>query len=141
VKHALPADRKVEMIPEEMRLDKVIDLVVRSDQIDFPVVDKEMRLTGILSLTDVKKVMLDEEMHLVMVARDIATDDVLTVTPEDSLHTALKKMTAAEVRELPVVSTEDPRRVISMVSRKDLIRVYHDENEKATRNRVADSFM
>jgi CIC family chloride channel protein len=100
-----------------------------------------MRLTGILSLTDIKKVMLDEEKHRAMVARDVATEDVLTVTLEDNLHTVLKKMTSAEIRELPVVSKEDPRRVISMVSRKDLIRVYHDESEKAARNRVADSFM
>ena len=135
VKNALPADRKVEMIPEEMRLDRIIDLIVDSNQMNFPVVDKEMRLKGILSLTDVRKVMLDKEMHRLVVAKDIATEDVLTVTPEDSLHTALKKMTTAEIRELPVVSKEDPRKVISMVSRKDLIRTYHDETEKATRER------
>jgi CIC family chloride channel protein len=141
VKDALPADRKVEMVPEEMRLDKIIDLIVDSNQMDFPVVDKEMRLKGILSLTDIRKVMLDKEMHRLVVAKDMATEDVLTVTPEDSLHTALKKMTAAEIRELPVVSKEDPRKVISMLSRKDLIRTYHDEIEKAGRERVANNII
>jgi CIC family chloride channel protein len=121
----------VETIPEDMRLDRIIDLIVDSNQMDFPVVDKEGRMKGILSLTDVRKVMLDKEMHHLVVAKDMATEEVLTVTPEDSLHTALKKMAMAEVRELPVVSKEDPRRVISMVSRKDLIRTYHDEIEKA----------
>jgi len=141
VKNALPADRKVEMIPEEMRLDRIIDLIVDSNQMNFPVVDKEMRLKGILSLTDVRKVMLNTEMHRLVVAKDIATEDVLTVTPEDSLQATLKKMTAAEIRELPVVSKEDPRKVISMVSRKDLIRTYHNEIEKANRKRVAHSWI
>jgi len=49
-------------------------------------------------------------------------------------------MAAAEIRELPVVSKEDPRRVISMVSRKDLIRTYHDEMEKTSRKRIADDY-
>ena len=56
-------------------------------------------------------------------------EDVLTVTMDDSLSTALKKMTMAEIRELPVVSSEDPRRVVGMLSRKDLIRL-HDEIDR-----------
>jgi CIC family chloride channel protein len=59
----------------------------------------------------------------------------LTVTPEDSLKIALQKMTEAEIRELPVVSRENPWKVISMLSRKDVIRTYHDEIEKIKRDR------
>jgi CIC family chloride channel protein len=141
VKNVLPTDRKVELIQEDMRLDRIIDLIVDSSQMNFPVVDKEGRLKGILSLTDVRKVMMDKEMHRLVVAKDIATDEVLTVTPEDSLHTALKKMAAAEIRELPVVSKDDSGKVISMVSRKDLIRAYHDEIEKADRERATNSII
>jgi chloride channel protein, CIC family len=141
VKDALPSDRKIEMIPEDMRLDRIIDLIVDSNQMNFPVVDRERRLKGILSLTDVRKVMLNTEMHRLVVAKDIATEDVLTVNPEDSLQAALKKMTAAEIRELPVVSKEDPKRVISMLSRKDLIRTYHDEIERASNERVANNII
>lgn len=54
----------------------------------------------------------------------------MTVTPGDSLKTALQKMTEAEIRELPVVSKENPWKVISMLSRKDVIRIYHDEIER-----------
>ena len=48
--------------------------------------------------------MLEKELHQLVIAKDIATADVLTVTPEDNLNTALKKMAMAEIRELPVVS-------------------------------------
>jgi len=65
--------------------------------------------------------------------------DVLTVTPDDSLSAALKKMTMAEIRKLPVVSSEDPRRVVAMLSRKDLIRIYHDEIEKHKIKRTENS--
>jgi CIC family chloride channel protein len=141
VKNALPIDRKVVMIPQDMRLDSIIDLMTDSNQMNFPVVDKQGYLKGILSLTDIRKVMLDKEMHRLVVAKDIATLEVLTVTPEDSLHTALKKMTSADIRELPVVSKEDSRKVISMVGRKDLIRTYHNQIEKTNRERNAHSLI
>lgn len=139
VKHAVPEGRNVEWIPEEMRLDRIIDRMVNSNQMNFPVLDKEGLLTGILSLSDVKKVMFDQEVQRLVVAKDIATVKVLTVTPEDSLHTALKKMTEAEIRELPVVSQENPRKIVSLVSRKDIIRVYHEQVERLDRQRTGSS--
>lgn len=139
VKQAIPRERNVEWIPEEMRLDRIIDQMVNSNQMNFPVLDKQGFLTGILSLSDIKKVMLNQDVHRLVVAKDIASIEVLTVTPEDTLHTALKKMTEAEIRELPVVSQEDPRRVLSMISRKDIIRAYHDEVEKLDQQRADSS--
>jgi CIC family chloride channel protein len=135
VRDALPPDRKVEMIPEGMRFEEIMQSITDSNQSNFPVVDGAGRLKGILSLTDMRRVMLEKEIHQLVVAKDLATVDVLTVTPEDNLNTALKKMTEAEIRELPVVSKEDPRKVISMLSRKDIIRTYHDEIERHKKGR------
>jgi hypothetical protein len=45
-------------------------------------------------------------------------------------------MTEAEIRELPVVSKEDSRRVISMLSRKDVIRTYYERIEKLKMGRA-----
>ena len=140
VRDALPPERKVETIPENMGFERIIQLIVRSDQQNFPVVDEKGRLQGILSLTDIRKVMMEKDLHRIVVAKDIATTGVLTVTPEDSLHVALKKMTEAEIRELPVVSRDDRRRLISMLSRKDVLRTYHDEIERMNRER-SDSFV
>jgi CIC family chloride channel protein len=138
VREALPPDRKVETIPEGMRFDEIMNFIVHSNQSNFPVVDRAGALKGILSLTDLRRVMLEKDIHQLVVAQDLATLDVLTVTPEDDLNTTLKKMTQAEIRELPVVSSEDPRRVISMLSRKDIIRIYHDEIEKIQAGRNKD---
>jgi CIC family chloride channel protein len=114
----------------------MMKLIANSNQQDFPVLNESGHLTGILSLTDMRKVMLEKELHQFIIAKDIATGEVLTITLEDSLKTALRKMTEAEIRELPVVSSENSNVVVSMLSRKDIIRTYHDEIErlKARRN-------
>ncbi|MEW6377506.1 MAG: CBS domain-containing protein, partial [Thermodesulfobacteriota bacterium] len=138
VKEALPPERNVETIPEGMQFEEIIKLIVNSNQSNFPVVGGDGRLKGILSLTDIRRVMLEKELHKLVVAKDIAVEEVLTVTLEDNLNTALKKMTEAEIRELPVVSKEDSKRVISMLSRKDVIRIYNDEIEKIKKERSND---
>lgn len=130
VKDALPPDRRVETIPEDMQFEEILQLIVHSNQNNFPVVDNDGHLKGILSLTDIRRVMLEKELHKLVIAKDIAVEEVLTVTLEDDLNTALKKMTAAEIRDLPVVSREDSQKVISMLSRKDIIRTYHDQIER-----------
>lgn len=138
VKEALPPDRKVEMIPEGMPFEELMQLIVNSHQQNFPVVDDKGHLNGILGLADMRRVMLEREMHQFAIAKDIATKVVFTVTPEDSLKAALQKMTEAEIRELPVVSKENPLKVISMLSRKDVIRTYHDEIERLKMTRTND---
>ncbi len=127
---ALPADRKIETIPEDMRFDEIVQMIVASNQSNFPVMNKDGRLSGILSLTDIRQVLLEKELHNLVIAKDVAIEKVITVTPEDSLNAALKKMTKAEIRELPVVSQEDSRQLISMISRKDILRTYNNSIEE-----------
>ncbi len=135
VRETLPRDRKVETIPEGMPFEEILQLIVQSNQNNFPVVDNEGRLKGILSLSDIRRVLLEKDLHKLVIAKDIAIQEVLTVTPDDNLDTALKKMTEAEIRELPVVDHKDSKRVLSMLSRKDIIRAYHDQIERIKRDK------
>jgi len=130
VRNAVAPDRKVETIPEEMGFEGMLDLMVDSDQQDFPVVDKTSNLVGIISMTDLRTAMADAALHRLLVARDIAVTGVTAVTMDDSLNTALKLMADMDVRELPVVSEEDRGKIISMISRRDITRAYHREMER-----------
>jgi len=133
IKDAVTPGKKVETISEGMRFEDILRFVVGSNQQDFPVIDSQGNLTGILSITDLREAMASKDIHGLLVAKDIAIEKVLKVTMDDSLNTALKLMAAADLRELPVVSKEDPTRVVSIVSRKEIIRTYHDEIERMKR--------
>jgi CIC family chloride channel protein len=127
VKDAIVPTRKVETIPEDMAFENMLQRMIDSNQQDFPVVDKQGKLGGIISMTDLRTAMADVSVHPLLVAKDIAVTGVAAVTMDDSLNTALKLMAIANVRELPVVSKEDREKIISMVSRKDITRAYHEE--------------
>jgi len=49
---------------------------------------------------------------------------VLTVTPEDTLHTALRRMTALNIDEIPVVQPDDSTDLIGLLSRRELTTAY-----------------
>jgi CIC family chloride channel protein len=59
------------------------------------------------------------------VAKDTATSKVITVHPDDSLLTALKKITAKDFSILPAVSTENPDRLLGIVTQRDIIGAYN----------------
>jgi len=110
-----------------MGFENILQFMVDSNQQDFPLVDENGNLTGIISMTDLREVMADSSLHKFLPAEDIAVSTVTAVNMEDSLNTALKLMADADVRELPVVSQEDRRKVVSIISRKDITRTYGNE--------------
>jgi CIC family chloride channel protein len=133
VRDAIAQDRKVESIQESMPFEQILQLMLSSSQQDFPVVDKEENLAGIISMTDLRRAMADKEVHRLLLAKDIAMGGVTTVTMDDPVNTALSLMASLDVRELPVVSKNDLRKVIALVSRKDIVRAYHEEMERVRR--------
>lgn len=139
VKDALPAGSKADTIPEGMRFNEILKFMVSSRQQDFPVVDGDGNLAGIISMTDMREAIADTELHNMLVARDIAIEGVVTVTMDDSLNTALKLMADLNIRELPVVDVENKRRVLSVISRKDITRAYHWEIERAKDSRFTEA--
>lgn len=112
------------MIHESTPLRRVLTLVAQSDSRYFPVIDEAGRMTGIFSLTDIRRVMNETELADLVLAKEIASEDVLKVTPDDDLNTALKRFTMKNIDEMPVVAPDDPRRVLGLLSRKDVIGAY-----------------
>jgi CIC family chloride channel protein len=91
----------------------------------FPVLDADERLLGILSLHDVRAVLLDPEAGAARTAADLCDRHVPTVTPETSLGQALGRMEEDNREELPVVAAGDPTHVLGLLSRADVIRAYN----------------
>ena len=113
-----------------MPLEQVIQLVTGSSDLHFPVVALDGRMTGILSINDIRPIMFDESQHQIKVAKDVAAPEVVRVLTEDSLQDALDKMILMNVDELPVVQAEDPEKIVGMISKKDIIGYYHEMSRK-----------
>ena len=121
--------REVTTVPEDLPLDQLIQVVTHSSESYFPVVDRIGRMTGILSINDIREVMFEASLSRLVVAKDVATLDVVRVFAGDSLQEALDKMVLLNVDELPVVEAEAPEKIISMISKREIIGYYHSQGK------------
>lgn len=117
--------RPVVVVGEKMPLDQLVQVMANSQQIYFPVVDLTGRITGILSINDIREVMFEESVRGLIVAKDVATPNVVRVFGQNSLQEALDKMVLLNVDELPVVKETAPDEIIAMISKRDIIDYYH----------------
>ncbi len=116
---------EVESIHEAMPLRQLLRVIPSSRHVTFPLVDDEGRLTGILSLQDIREIAYEEGLEDLIVAKELGTSDVITIFPDENLRDALAKIGYRNIEHLPVVSREDPRRVLGMLSRGDIIAAYN----------------
>jgi CIC family chloride channel protein len=119
-------EQPVTLIPENMPFDMIIKLVTGSRDTHFPVIDSTGKLIGILSINDIREFLFEESLANVVVARDIANPNVVTVSWDESLQSALDKMARLNVDELPVTQADDPNKIAGMISKRDIISHYHE---------------
>ncbi len=120
--------RTVITIPETMPFGELIQVVTACPDSYFPVVDADCKMTGILSINDIREVLFEESLAKVIIAQDVATPTVVRVFWDESLQDALDKMVLINVNELPVVREEDPDIIIGMISKRDIISYYHERS-------------
>ncbi len=122
--HEAIREQPVIRIPEQMPFGDLVKTVTRSGASHFPVVDREGRMTGIVSINDIRAVLFEETIDQLIVARDVATPNVVRVFRNDTLREALEKMAAIDVDELPVAYEEKPDEIVGMISKRDIVDYY-----------------
>lgn len=115
----------VESIPEDLRLGELAERISKSKYRSFPVVNHNGELTGILSYFDYREAFLDEDLQDLVVAKDLATHDVVTVSAHENLYDALEKIASGDFSILPVVASEDSSRLLGVLSRRDIMDAYN----------------
>jgi CIC family chloride channel protein len=122
---------QVVTIPEQMQLVDVINTLKNKDVSYLHVIDDTGALTGIISFRDIRPVLQEETVKRLIIARDVATTDVVTIRPFDNIQLALREMGGRGISQLPVVAESDNRKVIGTVSKRDVLAAY----DKAVVNR------
>jgi CIC family chloride channel protein len=127
VRDIFNADTQFQYIPENMTLRDFIPVMTETDQQNFPVVDSDGRLTGIFSIADVRDILVERDLDNLLIMKEIADETVTAVEIDENLASALRKFTELEVDMLPVVESEDNRKIIGMIRRRDVISAYYEK--------------
>jgi CIC family chloride channel protein len=116
--------RNIETISEGCSMERMADIISKSKFNSFPVLDADDKLAGIVSFNDYSDAIFDEDLKHLLVAKDLATTDVVTVSANDNLYAALEKISRKDFATLPVMSVSDSDRLAGIISRRDIIRAY-----------------
>jgi len=92
----------------------------------LPVVDNDKKVIGIITTTDIGYNLIIDKYTLDTRVSDVMTKNVVTVSPEDSIVEAIKKMDMIGngqeiINQLPV--TDEEKKLVGIISDGDIIRV------------------
>jgi subfamily B ATP-binding cassette protein MsbA len=114
--------RDLAAVPEDTPVAEIVRLVQQTHHHGFPVTSAEGELVGVVTLTDIEQAALDGRRQAT--AGDICTRRPLVCHPDETLGEALRQWGARDVGRLPVVDRANPRRLLGMLRRADVVSAY-----------------
>ena len=125
VKDVYRQDRKIRLVPEGTSLDDIVHKLATTHQHYFPVVDADEKVIGIFSADDVRSWLYDDSIWKLANARDVMVTNIVSVTLNDDLNTALRRFTALNIDEVPILDPDNDGRFVGMLRRKEVIAAYN----------------
>lgn len=108
-------------ISEDATLDKVIETIKERESYNFPVVDKEGGLVGLISLGSLRNVFREAELDKVILASDLAVPAGTVLHKGQPLKEAFEIFDKREIDYLPVVKDEMSKQVVGILEYRLLV--------------------
>ncbi|RJP63964.1 MAG: CBS domain-containing protein, partial [Candidatus Abyssobacteria bacterium SURF_17] len=116
--------KPVIVVSESTTLRELLDRFSHSKQACFPVVDDRNKLIGVVDGGSLRHTISEAGfVDQLIIAKELAGNPP-TVTPDEDLYSAVHKMVASRHDELAVVDPKDPKKVVGILSRSDLVAAY-----------------
>jgi CIC family chloride channel protein len=114
--------KDVVTISPETTVDEVLNIMTKHHHTGYPVVDEKRQLVGIVTFEDIFKVPTQKRSRIT--AGRIANKRLITVHREDSLLNVYQKMIEEEIGRVLVVERENPKKLLGLVTRTDIMHVF-----------------
>jgi len=117
--------REVETIPEHMTLGQFARFMEKTHHTNFPLVNAQGELSGIISVQDFMGVVFEYDLMDLVVVKELATIDVITAHADEDLDQTMRKIGYRNIEQLPVVDRGTHRKLIGIISRRDIVAAYN----------------
>lgn len=120
----------VHCLPAGASFAEVLHFVERSRLTDFPVVDDNNELVGVIHFSDIREMTYDPATSDLITAIDLADVSTPAVTPDRPLTELREVFQRADASALPVVDSLETRLVLAIVEQRDLLQALHRESTR-----------
>jgi CIC family chloride channel protein len=110
-------------VPPKMLVRDLMVKLRRTGHHGFPVVNEKEELVGVVTIADVEAAMTQESPSELTV-KDIASKSVVVAYPDEYIHDVLVKLGTYDVGRIPVVERKNPKRLLGVLRRHDMLTAY-----------------
>jgi CIC family chloride channel protein len=110
-------------VPPTMPIRELMVKLRRTGHHGFPVVNEKEELVGVVTIADVEAAMAQESPSALTV-KDIASKSVVVAYPDEYIHDVLVKLGTHDVGRIPVVERKNPKRLLGVLRRHDVLTAY-----------------
>ena len=123
--HEVMARNSVAVVATDTPILTLMDIFAKSHFNGVVVLDHENNLWGITTVSDVERA-LDEGHHFSTPACEIGTTwpRLKIAFADETIGVALSRLSKKDLGQLPVVSREDPYKLVGLIRRQDIVRAY-----------------
>jgi CBS domain-containing protein len=117
-------------IPQDMPLPQILEVFSTSDSLYYPVIDAQSRITGVITIADIKEMFASQDVAAWLLACDVAEPVRDKTIPNTPLEKTLDQMRHYDLESIPVVTDDDSNRLVGVldyrkVNRKISAEVLH----------------
>ncbi len=114
-----------EIIYEDVKFIDAIKYISTTKHNSFPVIKKDRTLVGVLQFEEVREFVFEEGLEDIVVAGEVCQTDYKYVFRHDSLAHAMETIGFKNIELLPVINNESERKLIGIITRRDIISTYN----------------
>ena len=126
-----PEKKPPMLIPQSATIPETMRLIAKSSDSLFPVVDADGLMLGVLLGDDVRASFRSRKNWAVVTAEGICQSLNIAVFLDSDLHVALRTCTKFGLNELPVVDSDEPRRILGVIRRHEILAAYNERLQLA----------
>jgi CIC family chloride channel protein len=126
VREVMAPAQHVATVGASTPLEPLLRQASESTQAVFPVVSKEGRMQGVVTIDTLRAAFFHEDIGKLAIAADCALPFV-AISPDDTLAEALEHFASSHYPQLPVVATDDQDQLLGLLSYEELLQAYSRE--------------
>lgn len=140
VSDALTSRLRVATVTPNQPCGDVVKLLPKTRQQTFPVLDADSRVVGVVTIEDLRDLLLDPTLQRLVLVSEAMTTAFPSVRPDDPLLGALQKLSEEECEEIVIVEPDgETWKLQGLLSRDQILRTYRARLERLARGTQDDS--
>ena len=114
----------VDTVPHDLTLPELSERFSQTRHHGFPVLDNVGRLWGVVTIEDLQRAISRNLPRRTTVAEIGTHEPLLVAYPDEPMGAVLARLSTRGIGRLPVVDRDDPRHLVGLVRRNDIVNAY-----------------